>query len=155
MSTSICPTPFKRTLATSLAAALLSACVTAPPAEMPTSTASAPAPLAVPAEPPAPHIIIRDKSARAILDQIVKYRTQKGMKLISRESNRVVLGIAVPKSSPPAEARMIFSLSPAESGMRLSAQVFQITRQDGKTQSAEITHSLRDNLEEELEMYAR
>lgn len=154
MSTSTYPTLFKQILAAGLAAALLSACATSPATQQqPSPTTAMPVP--TPAEPVIPNVLIRNKTAKTILDGVVKYRTQKGMKVISRESTRVVLGIAVPKTSPPAEARMIYSLSPAADGLRLSAQVFQITRQDGKTLSTEITHSLRDNLEEELEMYAR
>ncbi len=153
MSTSTYPTLFKRAIAASLAATLLAACATI---DLTPATQSAPAvatPTPVPLETAVPHVFIRNQSAKAILDNIIKYRTQKGMKVVSRESNRVVLGITIPKSNPPAEARMIYSISPAADSLRLSAQVFQITRQDGKAQSAEITDSLRDNIEEELETY--
>lgn len=156
MSTSICPILFKRTSLASLAMLMLAGCATTDivaPASQPTAAAVTPAP--VPLETAIPHVFIRNQNAKSVLDTIVKYRTQKGMRVISRESNRVTVGIAIPKSNPPAEARMIYSLSPAVDGLRLSAQVFQLTRQDGKTNSTEITQSLRDNLEEELEMYAR
>ncbi len=152
MSILTCPTRFNRIAAASLACALLAACATGPVSEPgPEPRTGAPEQAA----PTSPSVLVRGKTGKTILDSVVRYRTQKGMKVISRDSSRVVLGIAVPKSNPPAEARMIYSLSPASEGLRLTAQVFQTTRSGGKIQNAEITESLRDNIEEELEMYAR
>lgn len=159
MHTSIYPTRFKQRACTGFAALLLAACATSPlPAPTPAPGGQgAPTVAPIPAEPAPPSIIIQGRSARAILDSIVKYRTQKGMRLMQRDSSRVVLSMAVPRSNPPAEAQMIFSLAPAPeapAGLRLSAQVFQIIKHGGKAQSTEITASLRENLEEELDMYA-
>lgn len=150
MSTLTCPTLFKRFATTGLAAFLLAACASEP-ATSPTAPAM-PASQAVTA---VPSVVISGKTGKSILDSVIRHRTQKGMRLIQRESNRVMLGIAIPKSSPPAEARMIFSLSPAPEGLRLSAQVFQVTKQGSKSQNTEITENLRENLEEELRIYAR
>ena len=160
MYTSTYPTRFKQLASAGLAILLLTACATSPlPTSSPASGASGtPTVIPLPAEPAPPSIIIQGRPARSILDSIVKYRTQKGMRLVQRDSSRVVLNMAVPKSNPPAEAQMIFSLAPAPeapAGLRLSAQVFQIIKQGGKIQNTEITASLRENLEEELDMYAR
>lgn len=152
MSILTCPTRFKRIAAACLASALLAACATGPVTEPGPAPRTAAPEQAVPAS---PSVLVRGKTGKIILDSVVRYRTQKGMKVISRDSSRVVLGIMVPKSNPPAEARMIYSLAPASEGLRLTVQVFQITRSGGKIQNAEITESLRDNIEEELEMYAR
>ncbi|MDR3413717.1 MAG: hypothetical protein P4L87_22630 [Formivibrio sp.] len=100
-------------------------------------------------------MLIKGKSARTILDGIVKYRTQKGMRIIQRDAQRVEFSMSVPKSNPPAEARMLYSISPAPDGLRLSAQVFQVIKQGGKTQTSDITSSLRDKLDEELVTYTR
>lgn len=161
MYISICPTQCKQLASASLIALLLAACATGPMPSTPAPTTIPPrTPSAVqpPAEPPAPSIIIQGRLPQAILDSVVKYRTQKGMRVVERNSSRVVLSIIVPKSNPRIEVRMIFSLSPAPeapSGLRLSAQVFQISTKDGKTQNEEITPSLRDELNDELTMYAR
>ncbi len=153
MSISTCPTQYKKLLIAALSATLLAACVSTPTATQ--EAPRQPAPTVRPSEPEAPSVLIRGKSASAILDSIVKYRTQKGMKVTLRNAGRVELTMPVPKSSPPAEARMIYSISPAQDGLRLSAQVFQIIKQGGKSQTSDITASLRDKLEEELQTYGR
>lgn len=100
-------------------------------------------------------MLIRNKRAAQILDEVVRYRLRKGMQLVARDSQRVELSMAIPKSNPPAEARMIYSLSPDKTGLRLSAQVFHDTRQGKLKKTRDVTAGLRDKLEEELADYAR
>lgn len=152
MSTLTYPTRFRQPLAALGAALLLAACASPPTPSGPESAAST-KPVTVSEQ--APSIVIKNKTAAAILDGVVKYRTQKGMKLVQRDVKRVELSMAVPRSNPPAEAHMIYSLSPATDGLRLSAQVFQIIRLAGKSQTSDITASLIDKLNGELLMYAR
>ncbi|WP_091192534.1 hypothetical protein [Formivibrio citricus] len=137
---------------------LLGGCATEPSAPRQSVQPGATAPAATPAmaEPAAPSVLIRGKSAAAIMSSIVKYRTQKGMKIVQRDKQRLVLSMPVPKSRPPAEARMIFSIAPAADGLLLSAQVFQIVQEKGrKPVTHDVTASLTDKLEAELAMYAK
>ena len=147
MSLSTFPIRFKKTLPLLIAAGVLAACAT--PA--PTSTPDKP----IVVQETAPSVLIKGKSARQILDKVVDYRTKRGMTVIARDSSRVTLVLAVPNSKPPAEASMIFSISPETHGIRLSAQVFQTVRHPEKTQTTDITHTLISDLNSELRMYAR
>lgn len=154
MFTLICPTRFKSLWCSAILALIVSGCATDAPSQPQTGTAPAQASaLVVPA---APSVLIRNKSAAAILTRIVKYRTQKGMKIVERDSQRVVFSMPVPKSMPPAEVRMVFSLAPAADGLQLSGQVFQIVREKGKKLvTRDVTAGLTDKLEAELAMYAK
>lgn len=157
MSILICPTRFKYSVFAAVLTLLLAGCATEPPAPRQTAkpggTVSSPA-VAI-AEPAAPNVLIRGKSAAAIMSSIVKYRTQKGMKIVQRDKQRLVFSMSVPRSNPPAEARMIFSLAPAPDGLLLSAQVFQIVQEKGRKPVArDVTASLTDKLDAELAMYA-
>lgn len=145
------PIRCKHLFIAAVSAILLSACVSTPTSTAETSQQAS----ARPSEPEAPSVLIKGKSARTIFDGIVKYRTQKGMRIIQRDAQRVEFSMSVPKSNPPAEARMLYSISPAPDGLRLSAQVFQVIKQGGKTQTSDITSSLRDKLDEELVTYTR
>ncbi|MBS1156938.1 MAG: hypothetical protein H6R07_2862 [Proteobacteria bacterium] len=151
MSISTSPIRCKKLLIAAAGALLLAACASGPlPSETP-----GPTPTIRSSEFEAPNVLIRGKIAKVILDSVVKYRTQKGMQIIKRDARGVEFGMPVPKSNPPIEVRMIYSISPAPNGLRLSAQVFRDTKVSGKLQTSEITASLRDNLEEELAGYAR
>jgi hypothetical protein len=152
MNTSICPIRSERWLALLLSVILLAGCSTTPQPTTSQPVASTP-PAKI--EETAPSVLIRNRRAAQILDEIVRYRTQKGMKLVARDSQRVELSMAMPKSNPPAEARMIYSLSPEKDGLRLTAQVFHDTRQGKRKKTSDVTAGLRDKLEEELANYAR
>lgn len=156
MYTLICPTRFKSLCVSLLAGLVLGACSTSPSNTSNTQPAPPPpAPQSTPRNDTVPSVVIKGKTAAAIFDSIIKFRTQKGMKVTRRDSKHVELSMPIPKSAPPAEAMMIYSISPANDGLRLSAQVFQIVRHPGKTQTSDITASLRNKLEEELLGYAR
>lgn len=151
MSISTSPIRCKKLLIAAAGALLLAACASGPlSTEKP-----GPAPTVRPGEPEAPSVLIRGKTAKTILDSVVKFRTQKGMRVVLRDARSVELGMPVPKTNPPADARMIYSISPAQDGLRLSAQVFQVVKLGGKSQTSDITASLRDKLEEELTSYTR
>ncbi len=153
MSISTYPIRCNKLIIAAASTFLLAACASGPvPTQEPPRQS---VPTVRPSELEVPNVLIKGKTARSILDSIVKYRTQKGMKVLQRDDKRVELGMPVPKSNPPAEARMIYSISPAPDGLRLSAQVFQVIRQSGKPQTRDITSSLRDKLDEELASYAR
>lgn len=158
MSTLICPTRFKGGVAVAVLALIVSGCATeTPPSQQTVQPVSMPtkAPSTPLATPAAPSILIRGKSSAAILTSIVKYRTQKGMKIVQRDKQRLVFSMPVPRSSPPAEARMIFSLAPAADGLLLTAQVFQVVQGKGKKAvTRDVTASLSSKLEAELAMYA-
>ena len=152
MFTLICPTRFKSLWCGAILALFVNGCATDVPSQPQTGTAPARALVA----PAAPSVLIRGKGAAAILTRIVKYRTQKGMKIVERDSQRVVFSMPVPKSMPPAEVRMVFSLAPAADGLQLSGQVFQIVREKGKKPvTRDVTAGLTDKLEAELAMYAK
>ncbi len=158
MYTLICPILFKRALLATLLAVLAAGCATEPtsPAQITQPGSEKSTKPAVINEPAAPSVLIRGKSSAAILTSIVKFRTQKGMKVVQRDKQRVTFSMPVPKSSPPAEARMIFSIAPARDGLQLSAQVFQVVREKGKTPvTRDVTSSLTEKLEAELAMYAQ
>lgn len=152
MSISTSPIRCNRLALAIAGALLLAACATEP---LPTAETSRLAPSVRLSEPEAPSVLVRGKTAKTILDNVVKFRTQKGMRVLQRDARSVEFGMAVPKSNPPIEVRMIYSISPAPNGLRLSAQVFQDIKVSGKSQTSEITTGLRDKLEEELASYAR
>lgn len=158
MFTSTCRIRFDFPALAIIFALLLSGCATEPsaPRQSVQPNAATAAPTVSMAEPAAPSVLIRGKSAAAIMSSIVKYRTQKGMRIVQRDKQRLVLSMSVPKSRPPAEARMIFSIAPAADGLMLSAQVFQIVQEKGlKPVTHDVTASLTDKLEDELAMYAK
>ncbi|WP_028454548.1 hypothetical protein [Chitinilyticum litopenaei] len=158
----ISTTPFK--LSALLASALLAACATTnappnnPPAPTPTPAPVASKPVAASApatSSAAPSVLIRGRSSKAILDDVVNYRTQqKGMKLKSRSGSRVELSLAMQRTSNPSEARMVYQLTPENGAQRLSARVFQYTH-PGTTRETgvEITQSLQEQLLAELPRY--
>lgn len=165
MNTLTCPTQFKSLPAIILLALALAACGTRtmpqsgttqqlPQTEKPAAT-SEPSEKSPTSQESVPAIVIKGKSAAAILDAVVKFRTGKGMKVSMRDSKSVQLSLRVPNSTPPVDVLMIYSISPAAEGVRLSAQVFQTTRQKGKAQTSDITAGLKDKLQDELDGYAR
>jgi hypothetical protein len=166
MCTSICPIRFKPALATLLLTLLLTGCASDPQAEE-TATASA-TPVTPAIQKPAvtktspeqddsaPSVLIRGKSSNAILNGMVKYRAKRGMKVVQRERNRLVLSKPIPDTDPPAEARMVFSIKPEKDGLRLSARILRVSKTPNQpARIDDITASLRDQLAQELARYAR
>ncbi|GHD61667.1 hypothetical protein [Jeongeupia chitinilytica] len=136
------------------AALLLAACAT-PTAQPP--AASTPAPDQTQAQTATvPSIVIDGRTPQAILDDVVAYRTQKGMRVLARTANRVEFKQVVPKAKVPTEARMRYELTPAGKGWKLSARVFQVSY-PGTTREAvsDITPQVADKLTDELPRYAR
>lgn len=141
---------------------LLAACATTQPpgttgrsetASTPASTASSTA--SAPLSDGTPSVLIRGRSSKAVLDDIVQYRTQqKGMKLKSRSSTRLEFTLPIQRTATPTEARMSYLLVKEGDGLRLSARVFQFsypgtTRETGQ----DVTQSMSDKLQEELQRY--
>ncbi|WP_288842000.1 hypothetical protein [uncultured Deefgea sp.] len=137
-----------------LIASIISACTTISPSEQsnsnPNNTPS------VSKNQLSPSIIIPARSSKAILEDIIKYRTEKGMKIRSRGSQRVEMMMPMRNTSIPTEARMQYILTQAEQGWRVNVRVFQISNPGSPQESAqEITHALADKLAEELALYAK
>ncbi|WP_188705992.1 hypothetical protein [Silvimonas iriomotensis] len=138
---------------------LLAACAT-PPGETGAgtagkTTAGAPAPeTKLPAPGPTPTVLITGRKPQAILDDIVKFRTGKGMSVRSRSSMKVEFAESVPNASQPTEARMLYLLSPTSKGLNLSARVFQVSYPGtARERVAEVTSVVADKLSKELAGY--
>ncbi|GGP27746.1 hypothetical protein [Silvimonas amylolytica] len=137
---------------------LLVACATPPGETAGTNgktTAGASAPeTKLPAPGPTPTVLITGRKPQAILDDIVKFRTGKGMSVRSRSSMRVEFAESVPNASQPTEARMLYLLSPASKGLNLSARVFQVSYPGtARERVAEVTSVVADKLSKELAGY--
>ncbi|WP_159666780.1 hypothetical protein [Andreprevotia sp. IGB-42] len=147
-----------------LAAALLAAC--AAPGTPGTNTTpgkpaapAVPTPLPTPARPSPeaqpPSVTIQGRAAAAVLDDIVRYRTGRGMTLKIRTGNRVEFTMPVQKTKVPTEARMRYLLTPVSGNLQLSARVFQVLNPGtGREQVNEITNEVASQLERELAGYA-
>lgn len=104
----------------------------------------------------APSIIIKSRSSKAITEDIIAYRTGKGMKIRSKANLRLEFMMTINRTAVPTEARMQYVLNQTEQGWRVTARVYQITRpgtQQEKVQ--EITAAVSDKLIEELAGYAK
>lgn len=141
-----------RYLAPFISALLLAACASTPP-QPPTS---APAPAQPPSQTSAaPSIIIDGRTPQVILDEIVAYRTQKGMQVLSRADKRVEFKQVVPRAKTPTEARIRYELTPTGKSWKLSARVFQVSYPGTTRESvSDITAQVADKLTEELPRYA-
>lgn len=103
-----------------------------------------------------PSIVIKNRQARAIFDDIVQYRKQKGMVLKRRTAQRLEFSIPVLNATKTTEARMSYFIAPVEGGWLLSARVWQITAPGTSRESAsEITTAVADKIHEELQTYER
>jgi hypothetical protein len=101
-------------------------------------------------------ILIKDRPARAIFDDIVIYRKQKGMQLKRRTAQRLEFSMQIPNVTQATEARMSYILAPLDGGWQLSARVWQITAPGTARESvSEITSAVADKIHEELQTYAR
>lgn len=154
-------TPYKPLLALALALLLAACATTQPPTEnsggagvtRPASAASAAASTTL--SDGTPSVLIRGRTSKAILDDIVQYRTQqKGMKLKSRSTTRLEFTLPIQRTATPTEARMSYLLIKEGDALRLSAKVYQFsypgtTRETGQ----DVTQSMADKLQEELQRY--
>ena len=146
----------KRLLIALSCAVFLSAC-----ASPPSRQKTAPAPnTKVPSAVNLPNlsdniIVIKDRQAQAIFDDIVQYRKQKDMLLKRRTSQRLEFSMKIPNVTQATEARMSYLLSPVEGGFQLSARVWQITAPGTARENvSEITDAVADKIHEELQTYA-
>jgi hypothetical protein len=102
----------------------------------------------------APSIVIKDRPARAIFDDIVTYRKQKGMQLKRRTAQRLEFSMQIPNVTQATEARMSYIIAPFDSGWQLSARVWQISAPGTSRESvSEITSAVADKITEELQTY--
>lgn len=109
----------------------------------------------LPAPGQVPSVRITGRTAQAVLDDIVKFRTGKGMNVRNRSAMRVEFAEVVTTAKQPTEARMVYMLSPASGGLNLSARVFQVSYPGtAKERVAEITGVVSDKLGKELAGYA-
>lgn len=104
-----------------------------------------------------PSVLIAGRQANDVLDEIVKYRTGKGMTLRKRSATKAEFAQNITTAKLPTEARMVYLLTPANGGLQLSARVFQVsypgTAREKKV--AEITGLVEDKLNHELAGYAQ
>ncbi len=131
---------------------VITACATpsAPPVATP-----APAKTVAKVQPPSASILIIGRSNKAVIEDIVAYRTGKGMKLLSRTSARLEFSSNIAKANIPTEARIQYTLTQASQGWQLSAKVLQISYPGTKNEKVEdITAHVVDKLNEELARYA-
>ena len=151
------PTGFIRNTITALAAVIactLSACGSAPtaPANKPSATPSATST----ENQAAPSIIIKSRSSKVITEDIITYRTSKGMQIRSKGNLRLEFMMPIANTTVPTEARMQYVLNQTEQGWRVTARVFQITHPGSKNEKVqEITSAVSDKLVEELAGYAK
>jgi hypothetical protein len=131
---------------------VLAACVTPSPA--PTAT-PVPAKTVAKVQPPSASILIVGRSNKALIEDIVLYRTGKGMKLLSRGPTRLEFSSNIAKANIPTEARIQYTLTQASQGWQLGAKVLQISFPGTKNEKVEdITAHVLDKLNEELARYA-
>jgi hypothetical protein len=104
----------------------------------------------------APSIIIKSRSSKAITEDIIRYRTSKGMKVRNKTSLNLEFMMVMSNTTIPTEARMVYALNQTEHGWRLSARVYQITNPGSQQEKVkEITAAVSDKLIEELATYAK
>ena len=159
------PADFIRTTATTLSALIvfaLSACTStpnAPPSQQQQPGQQTPAPVVTAPTTvyePASTIVIQSRSSKAIMEDIISYRTGKGMKIRSKSNSRLEFMMPIARTTIPTEARMLYVLNQTEQGWRVTVRVFQITNPGGKKEKVrEITAQVSDKLAEELASYAK
>ncbi|MBM5570046.1 MULTISPECIES: hypothetical protein [Deefgea] len=104
----------------------------------------------------APSIIIKARSSKAITEDIIRYRTGKGMKIRSKSNLRLEFMMTMSNTTVPTEARMLYVLNQTEQGWRVTARVYQITHPGSQQEKVqEITAAVSDKLAEELATYAK
>jgi hypothetical protein len=104
----------------------------------------------------APSIIIKSRSSKAITEDIIQYRTSKGMKIRSKANLRLEFMMTMSNTTVPTEARMQYVLNQTEQGWRVTARVYQITHPGSQQEKVqEITAAVSDKLTEELATYAK
>lgn len=119
-----------------------------------TSPAPEPTKPVVNAQPSYPTALIVGRSNKTIIEDIVRYRSSKGMKIRSRSANQIEFMSAVTKANIPTEARIQYSLMQTPQGWKLTARVYQISYPSSKNEKVEdITLSVADKLNEELARY--
>ncbi|WP_373975992.1 hypothetical protein NT239_04270 [Chitinibacter sp. SCUT-21] len=130
------------------AASLLAACST------PQHQGSEAKPVAK-AQPNSPSILIVGRSTKAVSEDIIRFRTSKGMKLLSRSPTYLEFSANIAKANLPTEARIQYTLTQSQQGWQLSAKVLQISYPASKKEKIEdITLHVSDKLNEELARYA-
>ncbi|AMC36463.1 hypothetical protein [Janthinobacterium sp. B9-8] len=151
----------KRFLISLATLALLSACASSPAPQTPSTSPFPDASKPIPANTPdaslaLPSIVIKERQARAIFDDIVQYRKQKGMQLKRRTAQRLEFSMQIPNVTQATEARMSYQIAQVDGGLQLSARVWQITAPGTSRESvSEITSAVADKIAEELQTYAR
>ena len=104
----------------------------------------------------APSIIIKARSSKAITEDIIRYRTGKGMKIRNKANLRLEFMMTMSNTTVPTEARMLYVLNQTEQGWRVTARVYQITHPGSQQEKVqEITAAVSDKLAEELATYAK
>ena len=147
-------------------AALLAGCATqpaatqsasSPPATITTTPGTQPLPeTKLPAAVATPSVLIAGRQPRDVIDDIVKYRTGRGMKVRTRSNTKVEFAETVTKAKEPTEARMVYQLAPVKGGLQLSARVFQVSYPGTASEKvAEITSVVAEKLNQELPGYAQ
>lgn len=125
----------------------------------PAVSSNKPAPTSAPAVKAnqiAPSIIITSRSSKAITEDIIRYRTGKGMKIRSKANLRLEFMMTMSNTTVPTEARMQYVLNQTEQGWRVTARVYQITHPGSQQEKVqEITAAVSDKLTEELATYAK
>ncbi|QLG87029.1 hypothetical protein HQ393_01540 [Chitinibacter bivalviorum] len=105
-------------------------------------------------QPSYPSATIVGRSNKTIMEDIIRYRSSKGMKIRSRSANQIEFMSAVTKANIPTEARIQYSLMQTPQGWKLTARVYQISYPSSKNEKVEdITLSVADKLNEELARY--
>lgn len=172
MNTKTIPTPTGasatglRTLVAGLClGAILAGCATQPGSSPAAGAASAPA--SAPANQPVPQtklptntvtpsVLVAGRKPRDVVDEIVKYRTGKGMRVLNRSNTKVEFSAMVTGAKTPTEARMVYQLAPVSGGLRVSARVFQVSYPGtGHEEVSEITGVVADKLNQELSGYTQ
>ncbi|WP_035057885.1 hypothetical protein [Andreprevotia chitinilytica] len=158
----------QRCFALAAALSLFAGCATqtGPGPKPSTTTPSTTAPGTTPTPTPAPSrpspelqppsVLIQNRTPQAILEDIVKYRTGRGMTVTTKTANRVEFSMTVQKVKVPTEARIRYLLTASGGGQLLSARVFQVANPGTtKEQITEITNDVAQQLDRELAGYAK
>ncbi|WP_410498560.1 hypothetical protein [Chitinibacter sp. S2-10] len=132
------------------ALALLAACSNTP------QKAAVDAKTVVNTQPALPGVLIIGRSTKVVMEEIIRFRNSKGMKLRLRNANQLEFTTPVSKANIPTEARIQYIFTQSTQGWLLTAQVFQISHPGTKSERSEnITEHVRDKLNEELSRYTR
>lgn len=104
----------------------------------------------------APSIVIQSRSSKAIIEDITRYRTSKGLKIRSKAALRIEFMMPISNTKTPTEARMLYVLNQTEHGWRVTARVYQISHPGShQEKTQEITAAVSDQLSKELASYAK